>query len=253
MIANIYFPDTIDNIYMQDGGIPIIDENSDLLIELKLNNPRKNMSSKSEFFKSLKNAKNLSKLQILRLQNLKVSSLSDYLESELPSITSLDLSGYQSDNTDSLLEDLDGIEKFTGLNTLAVNYTSANLDISAIKNCLSLTNVQLAHCNINSLNGIENLTNLNYLILKDNNITNLKPLENLKNLTSLNLENNAIADTSSYVDTDRSTKTYKNLDILAGLHTSRSGKLSSLYLAGNDNIIDYSPVSSLSWSAKSGF
>ena len=49
------------------------------------------------------------------------------------------------------------------------------------------------------------------------------------------------------------TKTYRNLDILSGLHTSNGGKLASLYLSGNDNIIDFSPVSSLMWSDKSGF
>ena len=91
------------------------------------------------------------------------------------------------------------------------------------------------------------------MTINNNNITSLKPLENLKNLTSINLENNAISDTSSYIDTDGSTKTYRNLDILSGLHTSRGGKLTTLYLAGNDNIIDFSPVSSLSWSNKSGF
>ena len=116
----------------------------------------------------------------------------------------------------------------------------------------TLEDVNLAYSNINFLNGIEGLNMLKTLSIHHNNITALKPLENLKNLTSLNLENNAIADTSSYVENGE-TKTYRNLDILAGLHTSRGGKLTELYLAGNDNIIDYSPVSSLSWSAKSGF
>ena len=111
----------------------------------------------------------------------------------------------------------------------------------------------MTYCNIQSLFGIEGLINLRSLKINNNNITTLKPLEKLKNLTSINLENNAISDTSSYIDTDGTTKTYRNLDILAGLHTSRGGKLTTLKLAGNDNIIDYSPVSSLMWSDKSGF
>ena len=211
------------------------------------------MNLKVDFFKSIKNAKNLSNLKLNRLPNLKFSSLSEYLEDELPSITSLELSGRSESIPNSILKDLKGIELFTGLETLTMNYTSKILDISAIKDCSTLTNVTLGYCNIQSLSGIEGLTNLQSLTINNNNITSLKPLENLKNLTSLNLQNNAISDTSSYVDTDGSTKTYRNLDILAGLHTSNGGKLTSLYLSGNDNIIDYSPVSSLNWTNKSGF
>lgn len=211
------------------------------------------LSLKYDFFKSLKNAKNLNSLVIRRISKLNFSSLSIFLEDELPSVTSLDLSGLGNDRPANILKDLEGIEKFTGLKTLTMNYTSEILDISAIRNCPTLEDVTLGYCNIQSLNGIEGLTNLKKLTINNNNITSLKPLENLKNLTSLNLQNNAISDTSSYIDTDESTKTYRNLDILANLNSSRNGKLTSLYLSGNDNIIDYSPVSSLTWSNKSGF
>ena len=211
------------------------------------------MSKKTEFFESIKNANNLTYLELRELASMKVSSLSNYLKDELPSVTTLNLNGEGAANPVSILEDLKGIEKFTGLKKLMVNYTTKILDISAIKNCTTLEDVTLTYAGINSLNGMEALTNLKTLTINNNNIASLKPLENLKNLTSLNLKNNAIADTSSYVDTDGSTKTYRNLDILAGLHTSRGGKLSNLYLAGNGNIIDYSPVSSLTWNDKSGF
>ena len=211
------------------------------------------MSLKTEFFSSLKNASNLSDLQLDRLTKLNISSLSEFLKDELPSISNLSLSGSSYTNPDNILGDLKGIELFTGLKTLRMNYTSEILDISAIKNCSTLTSVNLAYCNINSLSGIEGLSNLQSLTINNNNITSLKPLENLKNLTLLNLQNNAIADTSTYIDTDGSTKTYRNLEVLAGLHISNGGKLTSLYLSGNDNIIDYSPVSSLNWSDKSGF
>ena len=211
------------------------------------------MEIKEEFFDSLKNASNLDSLRLDRLSNLKFSSLSDYLDDKLPSVTKLFLSGLSLESPQNILENLNGIELFTSLKTLEINYTSKILDISAIKDCPTLTSVTLGYCNIQSLSGIEGLINLQTLNLNNNNITNLKPLENLKNLTSLNLQNNAISDTSSYVDTDGSTKAYRNLDILAGLHTSKGGKLTSLYLSGNDNIIDYSPVSSLTWSDKSGF
>lgn len=211
------------------------------------------MSLKSEFFYSLKNAPNLSEIQLSRFNKIKIASLSDFLKDELPSVTNLSLSGSSFNNPDIIMEDLKGIELFKGLKNLTINYNNKILDISAIKNCPTLEKVILTYCNINSLKGIEELTNLKILNINNNNITALKPIENLKNLTELNLQNNAISDTSSYVDTDGSTKTYRNLDILAGLHTSNGGKLTNLYLSGNDNIIDYSPVSSLSWSNKSGF
>ena len=211
------------------------------------------MSKKVEFFDSLKNAPNLTTLWLRRLKILQITSFEEYLKYELPSVTSLNLSGYQATTTDRILDDLKGIETFTNLKTLTINYTSANLDISAIKNCPTLTTVSLGYCNIQSLSGIEGLSNLKSLTLNNNNISSLKPLENLKNLTTLNLQNNAIADTSSYVDTDGTTKTYRNLDILANLNSSRNGNLTSLYLSGNGNIIDFSPVSSLSWTNKSGF
>ena len=211
------------------------------------------MALKSEFFDSLKNAENLDTLQINRSEVLGITKLSDFLNDELPSIRYFAFRGLRVDYPQSILTNLDGIEKLTNLKKLEIYYTSNNLDISAIKNSPALEEVILGYCNINSLNGIEELSNLRILTINNNNITALKPLENLKNLTSLNLENNAISDTSSYIDADGITKTYRNLDILAGLHTSRGGKLTTLKLAGNDNIIDYSPVSSLTWSNKSGF
>ena len=76
-------------------------------------------------------------------------------------------------------------------------------------------------------------------------------MENLKKLESLNLSNNTISDTFSYVDSDGNTKTYNNLEILANLN--KDGKLKKLYLSGNDNIINWSPLSSLKWDAKSGW
>ena len=246
-------PSSITNISQDNGGIPIVAENSSKLSSLYLSMPWGDLTLKQEFFDSLKNAPNLTNLSLKRLRNLKFTNLEEYIKYELPSVTTLDLSGYvNSIDRQSIFDSLNGIGKFTNLKTIKMDYTSKTLDISAIKDCPSLTSVTLTYGNINSLNGMEALTNLSTLNLNNNSVSSLKPLENLKKLTSLNLENNAIADTSSYVENGE-TKTYRNLDILAGLHTSRGGKLTTLKLAGNDNIIDYSPVSSLNWSNKSGF
>ena len=215
------------------------------------------MSKKVDFFASLKNAPNLTNLTLTRLENIKVTSLSEYLKDtngnklELPSVISLDISGLNQTLPHSILSDLKGLECFTNLQTLTMNYTSKILDISAIKGCKTLKNVTLGYCNIQSINGLENLSNLQTLTLNDNNISSLKPLENLKNLEELNLSNNTISDTSSYIDSDGNTKTYNNLEILANLN--KNGKLKKLYLAGNENIINWSPLSSLKWTDKSGW
>ena len=252
MLGRIYLPNSISK-FTTYLGTPIISKESNKLTEYTIYTPEGDYNVISELFNSLKNATNANTVELIRLKETNVSSLSTYLKDELPNANTLNLSGNSSTNPDNILEDLKGIEKFTGLKKLKLNYTFANLNISAIKNCPTLEEVTLGYCNINSLNGIEGLINLKSLTVNNNNISALKPLENLKNLTSLNLENNAIADTASYVDTEGSIKTYRNLDILANLNSKRNGKLTTLKLAGNNNIIDYSPVSSLSWSAKSGF
>ena len=253
VLANIYLPASITEVFMSNCGVPIMAENSNSLTNLSILYPLIEMNLKDEFFESLKNATNIKYLTLQQLVNLGVRKLSDCIKYNLPNVITLNLNGLTPNNPRNSLVSLEGIERLPNLQELSIDYTNDSLNISAIKNCSKLEIVLLRYCKINSLSGIEGLTNLKILNIKNNNITALKPLENLKNLTSLNLQNNAIADTSSYIDTDGSTKTYRNLDILAGLHTSRGGKLSSLYLAGNDNIIDFSPVSNLSWSNKSGF
>ena len=238
-------------------GIPILAKESTNLTKLKVRVPKYKMIKRFELFDSLKNANNLTSLELARLTCLDVTSLSEYLKDsngnklELPSVTSLDISGLNQTSPQSILSDLKGLECFTNLQALIVKFTSKILDISAIKECTTLKYVNIGYAHIQSLNGLENLSDLRTLILNDNNISSLKPLENLKNLEELNLSNNAISDTSSYVDSDGSTKTYNNLEILVNLN--KNGKLKKLYLAGNDNIINWSPLSSLKWTDKSGW
>ena len=163
----------------------------------------------------------------------------------MPSVTSLNIAGADYADRQNLLKDLKGVENFSHLKSLNVSYNNNRLDISAIKNCIELKEVNLGFSNIQSISGIENLSALTKIDLKNNNISNLK------NLEELNLSNNTISDTSSYVDSDGSTKTYNNLEILAKLN--KNGKLKILYLSGNDNIINWSPLSSLNWTNKSGW
>ena len=250
--SNVYFPNTIKSIYMTQG-IPIISEKSEDLKSIYISPTGADLILKKEFFNSLKNATNLTNLSMVRMASLKITSLSEYIQDDLPSITELDISGLNSNNPSNDLSDLKGIERFKNLKSLKVNYTNKILDISEIKNCITLMKFNLAYCNIQSLNGLESLNNLTTLTLNNNNISNLKQLENLTNLAYLDLENNTISDTSTYTDTDGNVKTVNNLNILANLNKNRNGKLEYLYLKGNDNIVNWSPLTSLTWTEKTGW
>ena len=249
--ANIYLPNTIEEIYCDGLPLPVITENSTKLNKITITNVSGIDRWKNKFFPNLKNTTNLKSLSMTRLANLKFYKISDYIIDEMPSVTTLILSGQSFIDRLSELNSLEGIEKFPNITTLYSNYTNNILDISNIKNCTKLKSVYLSYANIQSLNGLEDLTSLQRLDLKNNNISSLKPLEKLTNLQILNLSNNVIADSSAYSDTDGSTKRYNNLEILANLN--KNGKLKTLYLEGNDNIIDWSPLSKLSWEDKSGW
>mgnify|MGYP000192402435 CR=1 FL=1 len=249
--ANIYLPNTVEEVYCDGSQLPVVTENSKNLRILYVSNVSGTERWKNKFFPNLKNATNLNSLGMTRLENLNVYKLSDFVIDEMQSVKYLNISGSKSGVRQSKLISLDGIEKFPNITTLDSAFTDNVLDISNIKNCTKLESVDLSYANIQSLNGLENLTSLQRLDLKNNNISSLKPLEKLTNLQILNLSNNVIADSSAYTDTDGSVKIYRNLEILANLN--KNGKLKALYFEGNDNIIDWSPLSSLNWEDKSGW
>jgi Leucine-rich repeat (LRR) protein len=91
------------------------------------------------------------------------------------------------------------------------------------------------------------------LDLSDCSISNIYALKDLKNLQHLDLTNNCIYDSASFTDSDNNVITYNTMELLANLNSVKNGALMYLYLSGNSGIIDYSPVSSLKWSGKSGF
>ena len=249
--ANIYLPNTVEEVFVDGSPLPVVTENSTNLRILSVSHVIGTERWKNKFFPNLKNATNLNSLCMTRLDNLNVYKLSDFVIDEMQSVKSLDISGSVPNGRQSKLISLDGIEKFPNITTLYSAFTDNVLDISNIKNCTKLERVYLSYTNIQSLNGIENLTSLQRLDLKNNNISSLKPLEKLTSLQILNLSNNVIADSSAYTDADGSTKRYNNLEILANLN--KNGNLKTLYLEGNDNIIDWSPLSNLSWEEKSGW
>lgn len=83
----------------------------------------------------------------------------------------------------------------------------------------------------------------------------MRYINNCTNLVELNLSNNLFNDASSYRDeVTGETVTYKNLDLIASLNPVKGGALQKLYLSGNENnIVNWTPVSSLHWTEKSGF
>ena len=253
IIGNFYLPKTVISCQIGEGGIPIIAKESNSLNSLSVSIPPKNLILVKDFYNSLSNAVNLNYLAVRRSENLKIKKISDFVYDTLLSVKTLDLSGGEINYPQNIIDSLDGIEKVSNLKNLYLSTTSGILNIDAIKNCNNLEKIYISNANVQSISSLISLNNLKVLNLNNNNINNLKSLENLTNLTELNLENNAISDTATYTDTDGSVKTVNNINILTNLNKNKNGRLEKLYLSGNDNIVDWAPLSSLTWTAKSGW
>ncbi len=253
IIGNFYLPKTVISCQIGEGGIPIIAKESNSLNSLSVSIPPKNLILVKDFYNSLSNAVNLNYLAVKRSENLKIKKISDFVYDTLLSVKTLDLSGGEINYPQNIIDSLDGIEKVSNLKNLYLSTTSGILNIDAIKNCNNLEKIDISNANVQSISSLISLNNLKILNLNNNNINNLKSLENLTNLTELNLENNAISDTATYTDTDGSVKTVNNINILTNLNKNKNGRLEKLYLSGNDNIVDWAPLSSLTWTAKSGW
>jgi hypothetical protein len=153
----------------------------------------------------------------------KVTSLEPF--TKLSQITNLTLSYFTQ------ITDLPDMSKMTSLNTLSISYSSLSQVTES--------------ANLSKLASLSNVT------LNNNNIIDISGLFSCKAMTTLNLQNNCIYDT---LMDSTSGKNYNNVSKLAELNSTKGngGNLAYLYLSGN-NIIDFTPVSSLKWSGKSGF
>lgn len=245
--AYIKLPNTIERFSQAGAPVPVISKNSNKLTYILISNISNIEMWKNGFFATLKNATSLESLIMERMSSINFTKISDYIDYEMPSVTKLRISG----NYASIINSLDGIDKFPNIRYFYLTNNEVKLNINGIKACKKLIYIDMSNSNIQSVNGLEELTYLQTLYLQNNNISSLKPLENLTNLELLNISNNSISDTSNYVDSNGTTKAYKNLEILANLN--KNGKLRYLYLSGNDNIINWSPLSNLKWTDKSGW
>lgn len=132
-------------------------------------------------------------------------------EDKIDSIIALTLNGKN-------IEDITGLEQFTGLqilnlndnniknieklnslsslNTLHVNNNNLN-DFTKIAQITNLKTLYANDNNFENLNSIENLSKLENLQLKNNNISNIGNLSRLEKLNNINLDNNRVSDLSS--------------------------------------------------------
>lgn len=111
----------------------------------------------------------------------------EFRTQDIPNITSLNLSNCGINN-------LSGIENFTGLTTLDLSTNSIS-DISVLSNLVNLTTLKLNDNQyINNLSPLANLKSITVLQANNNSIRNIQPLGNLTELKELELANNNITD-----------------------------------------------------------
>ena len=191
------------------------------------------------------------KLQSIEIGSLSVSNKIDF--SPIKNLKDTTLQSFNLYGNTSLdkyqLDSIEGIEEITSLKNINIDWTTLT-SMPDLSNLTNLETIKITNSSIKDLTPIANCTNIKEINFNNNNISNVKTLENMSNLTTLRLENNSLFDTYSFVAEDGSTKTEKTLEIFANLNKM---KLENLYLSGNTGIVDWSIVSSLKWSGKSGF
>ncbi|EME7159973.1 hypothetical protein O5W32_002608, partial [Enterococcus faecium] len=92
----------------------------------------------------------------------------------------------------SNVEDLSPIKGLKNLDYLGVAYTKVK-DLSQIKDCTSLTEIDSATGSLESIKGVENLVNLKKLSIPANHIKDFSPLKKIiDNLTTFNANNQTL-------------------------------------------------------------
>ena len=132
--------------------------------------------------------------------------------------------------------DLTGVEKFISLESLSVQRYLFS-DLSGLQSLNSLTELNFDYCDVTDLTPISQFGKPEIFIFSG-------------------LTNNCVDDTP-FIEGG---VTYNNINILANLNSKNTsiieanrGALTKLYLAGNDGIINFEPLTGLTWGDKSGF
>lgn len=244
--CTIIIPNSLEEIDSQDPNFDYT--NHDNLKKISFSWAGLNNSSFANLCTQLADS---NKLQSIGINSLSVSNKIDFSKiKNLKDTTLQNFSLYGNTGLDKYqLDSIEGIEEITSLKNINIDWTTLT-SMPDLSNLTNLETIKITNSSIKDLTPIANCTNLKEINFNNNNISNVKPLENMSNLTTLRLENNSLFDTYSFVAEDGSTKTEKTLEIFANLNKM---KLENLYLSGNTGIVDWSIVSSLKWSGKSGF
>lgn len=244
--CTIIIPNSLEEISSEDPNFDYT--NHDNLKKISFSWDGLNNSSFANLCTQLADS---NKLQSIGINSLSVSNKIDFSKiKNLKDTTLQNFSLYGNTGLDKYqLDSIEGIEEITSLKNINIDWTTLT-SMPDLSNLTNLETIKITNSSIKDLTPIANCTNLKEINFSNNNISNVKPLENMSNLTTLRLENNSLFDTYSFVAEDGSTKTEKTLEIFANLNKM---ELENLYLSGNTGIIDWSIVSSLKWSGKSGF
>ena len=244
--CTIIIPNSLEEINSEDPNFDYT--NHDNLKKISFSWDGLNNSSFANLCTQLADS---NKLQSIGINSLSVSNKIDFSPiKNLKDTTLQNFSLYGNTSLDKYqLDSIEGIEEITSLKNINIDWTTLT-SMPDLSNLTNLETIKITNSSIKDLTPIANCTNLKEINFNNNNISNVKPLENMSNLTTLRLENNSLFDTYSFVAEDGSTKTEKTLEIFANLNKM---KLENLYLSGNTGIVDWSIVSSLKWSGKSGF
>lgn len=244
--CTIIIPNSLEEINSEDPNFDYT--NHDNLKKISFSWAGLNNSSFANLCTQLADS---NKLQSIGINSLSVSNKIDFSKiKNLKDTTLQNFSLYGNTGLDKYqLDSIEGIEEITSLKNINIDWTTLT-SMPNLSNLTNLETIKITNSSIKDLTPIANCTNLKEINFNNNNISNVKTLENMSNLTTLRLENNSLFDTYSFVAEDGSTKTEKTLEIFANLNKM---ELENLYLTGNTGIVDWSIVSSLKWSGKSGF
>ena len=244
--CTIIIPNSLEEISSEDPNFDYT--NHDNLKKISFSWDGLNNSSFANLCTQLADS---NKLQSIGINSLSVSNKIDFSPiKNLKDTTLQSFNLYGNTGLDKYqLDSIEGIEEITSLKNINIDWTTLT-SMPDLSNLTNLETIKITNSSIKDLTPIANCTNLKEINFNNNNISNVKPLENMSNLTTLRLENNSLFDTYSFVAEDGSTKTEKTVEIFANLNKM---KLENLYLSGNTGIVDWSIVSSLKWSGKSGF
>lgn len=181
----------------------------------------------------------------LRILNITANSITDVGSLSLLSNVGLekliaDRNGYSGFSDISSLEGLTSLEYIN----LSGQYVS---DLSPIKNLVNLKYLDITDNRVSDISCLTDMSLLEEAYLKGNSINNIFSLSGKNNLKTLNLENNSLSEI--FYDNGN---VYYTSDILYELNSGQSGKLTKLYINGN-NLSETDVLLDLKWDEKSGF